>query len=378
MLISELDFMKIGHSERLYIPANMVDTTRPKDRISDSVYTIDDTDDKQRRKEEIETVFDSDLIYKTTKSIHDNLYQRPTNQSCKKQFPSCLLIGVYKCGTRELMDFISMHPNIEIKTDPYEFSYFNSPRYRDDNSSLNWYRQKMPCVYNDQISMMKNPGYFPNALVPGRIYKSNKDIKLILMVRDPVQRFISHVWFNHPLFTFVQLNKYIDANLYREQISPVNASVVKHTNKSRPGKLRLKTNFRKTQQRSISSEIRKLLQLSIYDEPYQRYLRYFNKDQILIIESGEFKNNPASVLFRIESFLNLPHRIPKDRIVYNTQKKYYCIKSLNGSHVCYSQRRGRQYTKEIISSTQQKLQNYFHPHNEHFFSLIGKRFNWED
>ncbi len=49
-----------------------------------------------------------------------------------------------------------------------------------------WYREKMPFSYPDQITMEKSPWSFMHPITAPRIYKFNRTIKLILLVRDPV------------------------------------------------------------------------------------------------------------------------------------------------------------------------------------------------
>ena len=104
-----------------------------------------------------------------------------------KRFPTCFLIGVCKCGTQELIDFLNLHPH--IKTYPstlknYEMSYFTSKYKLGDE----WLRSQMPCTYSNQMTIMTHAGYFHNSVVPERIKIFNESIKLILMVREPVSR----------------------------------------------------------------------------------------------------------------------------------------------------------------------------------------------
>lgn len=58
---------------------------------------------------------------------------------------------------------------------------------------LDWYRSQMPKTRpeNSEISIEKTPKYFHSRLVPERIHKMNPNIKLILVVRDPVVRLMS-------------------------------------------------------------------------------------------------------------------------------------------------------------------------------------------
>ena len=47
-------------------------------------------------------------------------------EKCERRLPQCLIIGNLKCGKRELIDYMSMHPRIEIRSTPYyEISFLS-------------------------------------------------------------------------------------------------------------------------------------------------------------------------------------------------------------------------------------------------------------
>ena len=59
---------------------------------------------------------------------HDKNFIQPNNETCTKRFPMCILVGMPKCGTRELVDFLNLHPHIETYPSTlkgYEMPYFN-------------------------------------------------------------------------------------------------------------------------------------------------------------------------------------------------------------------------------------------------------------
>ncbi|KAL4229718.1 hypothetical protein ACF0H5_010106 [Mactra antiquata] len=327
------------------------------------------------------TVFNERLVYKTALDIHNHFYKTPKNQTCEKRFPKCILLGVFKCGTRELMDFISVHPNIQIKTHPYEYEYFFKGNIEDEKSR-DQFLKDMPCIYDDQISFMKHAGYYSDVNVPKKIQKMDKNVKMILMVREPVQRFISQVWFRYGKrrrqLTLAQVTKMIDNAIKLVATS----SVEEFTSNTSTGSINVGTTSNmKTEPanmidlRRTNRDMQSIMSYSVYDEAFERYMEYFDRDQILVIESEDFKQNPAAVLRSIESFLGLPKHIKDDTYVFNEDKKHYCLKSLDGTNVCYDDTRGRKYKLDLQESTKQKLKDFFRPHNERFFSLIGKRYD---
>ena len=103
----------------------------------------------------------------------------------KRRLPQSIIIGVRKCGTRALLEMLKMHPQIAAASE--EVHFFDNFYER----GLDWYRRRMPFSYPDQITIEKSPAYFITPEAPERVYKMSKDVKLIIIVRDPTTRAIS-------------------------------------------------------------------------------------------------------------------------------------------------------------------------------------------
>lgn len=67
--------------------------------------------------------------------------------------------------------------------------FFSGSQYEN---GLEWYRERMMCSTKDQITMEKSPQYFSSPMAPKRIHSMDPNIKLILLVRDPISRALSH------------------------------------------------------------------------------------------------------------------------------------------------------------------------------------------
>lgn len=106
-----------------------------------------------------------------------------------RALPSAIVIGARKGGTRALLDFLALHPR--VRPAKQEVHFFDV----DTNygKGLDWYRQQMPSVSKakGEISVEKSPSYFVTEYVPYRIKRMDPDIRLLLIVRDPVTRLIS-------------------------------------------------------------------------------------------------------------------------------------------------------------------------------------------
>ncbi|XP_031412239.1 heparan sulfate glucosamine 3-O-sulfotransferase 3A1-like [Meleagris gallopavo] len=102
-----------------------------------------------------------------------------------KRLPQAIIIGVKKGGTRALLEFLRVHPDVRaVGAEPHFFD-------RNYEQGLAWYRDLMPRTLEGQITMEKTPSYFVTKEAPARISSMAKGTKLIVVVRDPVTRAIS-------------------------------------------------------------------------------------------------------------------------------------------------------------------------------------------
>ena len=56
---------------------------------------------------------------------------------------------------------------------------------------LDWYRAQMPLAAASDVVLEKTPGYFTSKTAPARVAALNPQMKLILILRDPLQRTVS-------------------------------------------------------------------------------------------------------------------------------------------------------------------------------------------
>ncbi|CAG12221.1 unnamed protein product, partial [Tetraodon nigroviridis] len=102
-----------------------------------------------------------------------------------KKLPNALIVGVKKGGTRAVLEFIRIHPDVRaLGTEPHFFD-------RNYERGLDWYRGLMPRTLDGQITLEKTPSYFVTREAPRRIAGMSQETKLIVVVRNPVTRAIS-------------------------------------------------------------------------------------------------------------------------------------------------------------------------------------------
>ena len=107
-----------------------------------------------------------------------------------KRFPQCICIGQAKAGTRAILEYLSLHPNMATAKDEVKF-FVNDSSYF--TGGLKAYLDQMPCSTENQITMEKSPGYVSRGRkeTPQRIFDFDPAVKLLFAVRNPIDRAVS-------------------------------------------------------------------------------------------------------------------------------------------------------------------------------------------
>ncbi|XP_064652162.1 heparan sulfate glucosamine 3-O-sulfotransferase 1-like [Lineus longissimus] len=261
----------------------------------------------------------------------------PRRNNTRRRLPQCIIIGVRKGGTRALLEFLKLHPS--VKTVQKEVHFFD----KNYSLGLDWYRSHMPLSNPHEITIEKTPRYFVTPEAPERVHRMNSSIKLILIVRDPTERSISD--FSHS---------------HRREIraGPLNETFEEHAINADTGRLNLDWS-------SIG--------ISLYHKHIERWLNYFPRKQILILDSEAFIKNPVPVLRRIESFLNLAPKFGPNMFYFNKTKGFYCRNTPPGG--CLGWTKGLPHP-EVRPEVIARLRGFFRPHNTVFYKMVGHDFKW--
>ena len=258
-----------------------------------------------------------------------------------RRFPSALIIGARKGGTRALIDMLKSHP--DIVTAVSELHYFD----RDENfqRGVQWYIDQMPLSSSRQTTIEKSPSYFVSEWAAHRIHNMSPGIKLILIVRNPLDRTISD---------YTQLLR-------------------KGRNRgSFEGELFLPSG-------EINSAFYPIT-VSTYDVHFQKWLKYFDLDQIHVVDGDALIRSPASELQRVERFLEVESYFTEDLFYFNATKGFYCWRKHNEKNhlipVCLGSAKGHSHP-QLSNDTVHRLLEFFQPHNEQFFAQIHRRLDWD-
>lgn len=101
-----------------------------------------------------------------------------------RHLPDTLIIGVKKSGTRALLEFIRLHP--DVRCAKCEIHFFD----RHYAEGFHWYRNRMPATIDGQMTMEKTPSYFVTKEVPQRVHHMNPGIRYVLSLDFTLQGFL--------------------------------------------------------------------------------------------------------------------------------------------------------------------------------------------
>ena len=115
----------------------------------------------------------------------------------------------------------------------------------------------------------------------------------------------------------------------------------------------------------------------LYHRHLANWLKVFGKEQILIVDGDRLISDPVVELQKVERFLKLDHHIQQDQFHFNTSKGFYCIRDSIYPTLdrCLSQTKGRPHP-EVSPDVVDKLKEFFRPHNEIFYEMVGQNFGW--
>jgi hypothetical protein len=103
--------------------------------------------------------------------------------------PGFLVIGAQKSATRWLRSNLGQHPDAYAPA--YELSFFNS-RDRYERLGLEWYRRQFREWDGQRVTGEATPGYLmwgeDPALTVGRIADTVPEVRLVALLRNPVDR----------------------------------------------------------------------------------------------------------------------------------------------------------------------------------------------
>lgn len=183
-----------------------------------------------------------------------------------KILPDFLVIGAMKAGTTSLYRYLAAHPDIQLPADK-ELDFFVTEK--NFAKGPTWYSSHFARLPPSVRAGECSPNYSKHPMfagVPDRIHALLPDVRLIYLVREPVERTLSHYY--HNWLKGSETRSLVDALALR---SPEN----------------------------------KYLAASCYWFQLERFLEYFPERQILVLRSEDLQADRLAAVNRVYRFLGL-------------------------------------------------------------------------
>jgi hypothetical protein len=249
-------------------------------------------------------------------------------------FPSALIIGAQKAGTTSLFSYLVQHPGV-LPPLSKEIHYFDLNYTR----GVTWYRARFPFSHQlrgGSLTLDASPYYLAHPLVPPRAAQLLPRVKLIALLRNPVDRAFSH--YQHEVrggresLSFAEAIEQEPARLAGEE-----------------ERLRRDPAYYSYNHRRYSYMLR-----GLYVEQLRAWVGHFPRSQLLVLQSEWLFRDPAAATAAVYDFLGLrPHRLERYEPAYQGN-----------------------YLRGVPPDLRSRLRAYFEPYNRELYEWLGEEFDW--
>lgn len=249
--------------------------------------------------------------------------------------PDFLIIGAQKCGTTALYDTLVQHPSV-LPAYQKEVHYFD--RYY--NKGLLWYKANMPSrtarkAAPEAIAGEAAPSYIYHPLAAQRVKSLLPNAKLIVLLRNPVNRAYSHY------------QKELDR---KDETISFEQALDKEAERVEGGLPKVLAGKHSHNWWHFSYMAR-----GRYAEQLERWFKLFPREQFLILRSEDYAARTSEIVNEACRFLGLAEN----------QITEFPRSNKSG------------YEKPLAPETRERLVNYFRPHNQRLYEMIGRDMEWD-
>jgi hypothetical protein len=254
--------------------------------------------------------------------------------------PDFLIIGTQRGGTTSLYKYLVQHPNLS-RALTKELRFFDLNYQR----GLPWYRSRFPSRRRREMSERRgaelmvgeaSPDYLFHPLAAARVAHDLPHAKLIVLLRNPIDRAFSHYWHQfkrgHETLTFDQAvaaePDRLAGELDRILADPSYVSYERHHHS--------------------------YLARGIYVDQLAAWMELIPRDRFLIERSEDLFQDPRAVFKRALEFLGLPDH---DLTEYETFNAFS--------------------SGQMELALRARLVEYFRPHNQRLEAMLGRALGWD-
>jgi hypothetical protein len=299
--------------------------------------------------------------------------------------PEFMLIGAAKSGSTSFSSYLPLHPQVRecVPKEPNYWAWKRCNRQQYQNLFVNSVPVLSPGP-KQIIGGEYSTDSLLHPLVPRRVRGRLPDLKIIILLRNPVARAYSHFIMSQrdgretahsfddvikkemeeiPVLLDSHMRGFLDPYYgTREHCSMPSGSpisVFNHDEKWTPRLLKTDTDL-------LWFYYTSCIFRSLYHDQVWRWLQLYPRDQVMIIQAEDFFINRTEIMNKVVRFLNLqPFKF--DSID---------LKKAWGGGASNDFEKPGDYMP-MKDETRKLLENYFAPFNDQLFSLIGEQYNWQ-
>jgi hypothetical protein len=297
--------------------------------------------------------------------ISQGLPEYPEEGSLLRRMPHAIVIGSMKSGTSALAIYLYQHPQViqpnykELHFFDFEYETYASDNGIDRKSTRIHYKQAFERVLESEgiqkllvnskmVALDDSPRYILlSDRVPARILCVAPWVKLLAILRNPIDRAYSH--YNMNRFR-AELNGAEAMPTFEEWID-MDFQLLKETNVLTESTNEAWKNYtRKCRHAPIGRGLY-ALQLRQWFQAYETAGK--SRSDFFIIQSERFKEHKNQVYNQVLRFLGLePFDLPNE-MELNTGK----------------------YNEEMNTTTRERLEEFYEPYNQELYALLGKEWD---
>ena len=252
-----------------------------------------------------------------------------------RMMPAFIVIGTHRGGTSAFYHYLTEHPGIGAATTK-EVNYFDRNYFKGNL----WYRAHFPTRAQRAnrgvfMSGEASPHYLFHPLVPERVAQTIPDVKLVALLRNPVERAWSHY------------RRYI---YLRRETLPFEEAIADEERRlsADPDDMTGPTSY---------------LARGLYANQLERWFSLFSRERLLILRSEDFYADPAAILAQTLKYLDMPRDDLPEETAYDRYDGY-AGPAANAPTV-------------MPSATRARLSMWFAPHNQRLYDYLGRDMGWE-
>lgn len=319
-----------------------------REKIDDLPFLPTSLSDSAYRKQEVELnvvrVVD-DTVNRFNRNPTRRVFLRSVGMPHKmltwkmRPMPDFLVVGAAKSGTTSLHHYLRQHPQI-FMTSPKELRYFSECNYGCGEA---WYRSHFPLFRkNGSVVGEGTPSYFAFPKGAQNIHQDIPRVKLIAILRDPTKRAISHY------FHSKRLNR--EPLSLKGALATEDIRIREALEAARKGHV---LDHRSPHRMALMAHTYRYR--GMYFERIQEYLSWFDRGQLLVVNSEQLFAQPYEVLEKVYRFLGVDdtHRIA------NLAPKNV------GSN-----------KQDVSQGIVECLNRYFAIPNQRLFDFLGEDYGW--